>query len=130
MRVSSSKIATTQLHACHVAFARLVSRAPTDGDFDSHYMYMPRHARGANSGPRSRPHAVPERLDDRVWAMPSSSSPKYSGAIHARIVRVLLSCVIHGNTRTASRKYPPPPDEIASFNFSLKRALQDETLVP
>eukprot|EP00964_Phaeocystis_antarctica_P091131 scaffold58399_cov69-Phaeocystis_antarctica.AAC.3 len=59
---------------------------------------MPRHARGANSRPRSRPHAVPERLDDRVWVMPSSSSPTYSGAIHARIVCVLLSCVIHGNS--------------------------------
>ena len=87
VRVSSSKIATTQLHACHVAFVRLVSCAPTDGDFDSHYMHMPRHARGANSVPRSRPHAVPERLDDRVWETPRLSSPTYRGAPHACIVR-------------------------------------------
>ena len=58
VRVSSSKIANTQLHARHVAFARLVSCAPTDGDFDSHCMHMPRHARGANSTARSRPHAA------------------------------------------------------------------------
>ena len=72
VRVSSSKIATTRLHGCHVAFARLVSRAPANGDVYS--LYMPRHARGANSRPRAQSRTLPERLDDHVWATPSHAA--------------------------------------------------------
>eukprot|EP00964_Phaeocystis_antarctica_P042642 scaffold24451_cov62-Phaeocystis_antarctica.AAC.1 len=35
---------------------------------------------------------LPERLDGRVWATPSSSSPAYRGTLHAFIVRVVCVC--------------------------------------